>query len=170
MRANHVLSGALLVGAVASGCSDSGGGSNVEPRMLSWTDNGTRHSIMAPQAALVVNPLDSPPLRTFFITTAVDAQLVLNISIHMTRKFATGDYHCESATDAAEITYGLANEARPPGLQACLVTVDDIGVNHGGVVDYTEGTFSGTIVIGAELHDLTDGEFSAPTAGLASNQ
>ena len=103
--------------------------------------------------------------------TAVDAGAVLQIFINMHRRFTTGDYRCEpqQGTDGAEILYGLSMETNPPALQGCLVTIHQIGIKYSGIADYTVGTFSGTIVVGDELHELTDGSFSAQTGGLSQN-
>jgi hypothetical protein len=57
-------------------------------------------------------------------------------------------------------------ETKPPAVHDCLLTIHQIGIKYSGIVSYTVGTFSGTIVVGTEQHDLTDGSFSAPTAGL----
>jgi hypothetical protein len=164
MRVKHFVESTLFITAMSAGCS-SDPGPPVEVAKVAWTDNGVQHSVMAPQAAVVTSPQD-PPIRTFFITTVVDGQTKLNLSIYMSHDFATGDYHCGSRSDPAEITYGLAGENKPPALLDCVVTVYRIGVNHGGVVAYTEGAFAGSILVGDELHDLVNGTFSAPTIGL----
>jgi hypothetical protein len=161
----HLLESALVITALGSGCS-SDGGPPVEAAKVMWTDNGVRHSVMAPQAALVTGPAQEAPMRTFFVSPIVDGQATLFLSVHMARPFTPGDYHCGSGSDAAEMTYGVSGETRPPSLDDCVVTVYRIGVNHGGLVDYTEGAFSGSIVLGAAQHDITDGTFSAPTLGL----
>ena len=164
MRAKHLLESALLIVAMASGCS-SDNGPPVDIAMVTWTDNGVRHSVRSPHAAVVANPSMGPQSRTFFILPIIDGQTTFNFEIHTSRPFSTGDYHCGSGSDTADLKYGLAGERSPPSLQDCLVTVYRLGVDHGGIVFYTEGAFAGSIVIGTEQHDITDGTFSAPTSG-----
>lgn len=165
MPVKHLLESALLITAVASACSSSDDGPPVDFAMVTWMDNGVPHSVRAPHAAVVPNLSQGPESRTFFITPVIDGQATLDLLIHTARDFSRGDYHCGSSSEAAEVKYGLAGESSPPSLQDCLVTVYRIGVDRGGLVVYTEGAFAGSIVIGTEQHDITDGTFSAPTLG-----
>jgi hypothetical protein len=165
MRAKHLLESALLIAAIASGCSSSDNGPPVDIAMVTWTDNGVRHSVRSPHAAVVENPSQGPESRTFFILPIIDGQATVDLEVHTAHGFSTGDYHCGAGSDTADVKYGLAGERTPPSLQDCLVTVYRIGVDHGGIVFYTEGAFAGSIVIGTEQHDITDGTFSAPTTG-----
>src|SRR5262245_30336250 len=164
MRTKHLLESALVIVAMASGCS-SDNGPPVDIAMVTWTDNGVRHSVRSPHAAVVPNPSMGPESRTFFILPIIDGQTTFNLEIHTARAFSTGGCHCGSANAVADLKYGLAGGKTPPSLQDCLVTVYRLGVDHGGIVVYTEGAFAGSIVIGTEQHDIIDGTFSAPTSG-----
>jgi hypothetical protein len=164
MLAKHLLETALLVTAAGAACGESDPGPPVEAAMVTWMDNGVRHSVRTPHAAVVVTD-EMPPTRTFFITTISDGQVALKLSIHMRRDFTTGNYRCGTGAEVADMKYGLAGDKSILDLQECDMTVYRLGVNHGGVVYYTEGAFEGSIVVGDEHHDITEGTFSAPTIG-----
>src|SRR6185436_3971420 len=152
MLVRHLLETALLITAVGVGCSGDPG-PLVEAQVVTWVDNGVHHSVRTPRAAVVVTD-QQPPVRTFFVTTILDGQVALQLAIHMPRDFTTGSYQCGTGAEVADIKYGLAGENSVLGMQDCDMKVYRLHVNYGGVVDYVEGAFEGSIVLGDEQHDI----------------